>query len=56
MIYSCAWQAAELPPERLTSSRMIDASTMPSPDPPNSSGISAARYPASVRVLTNSSG
>ena len=43
MMYIWAWQAAELPPERLTSSRMIDASAMPSPDPPSSSGIRAAR-------------
>ena len=34
MMYNCAWQAAELPPEWLTSSRMIDASAIPSPDPP----------------------
>ena len=43
MMYICAWQAAEFPPERLTSSRMIDASRIPSPEPPYSSGISAAR-------------
>jgi len=36
-------QAAELPPDRLTSSRMIDASAMPSPEPPSSSGMRAAR-------------
>ena len=34
---------AEFPPERLTSSRMIDASAIPSPDPPSFSGINAAK-------------
>ena len=43
IVYICAWQAPELPPLRLISSRMIDASVMPRPEPPNSSGISAAR-------------
>ena len=43
MMYICAWHAAALPPERLTSSRMIAASVMPSPEPPYCSGIRAAR-------------
>jgi hypothetical protein len=50
MMYICAWQAPELPPERLTSSRMTDASVTPSPEPPYASGIRAARYPAPVRA------
>ena len=43
IVYICAWHAPELPPLRLISSRMTDASVTPSPEPPNSSGISAAR-------------
>ena len=43
MMYIWAWQAAALPPERLISSRMTAASCTPSPEPPNSVGISAAR-------------
>jgi hypothetical protein len=43
IVYICAWHAAALPPLRLISSRMIDASVTPRPDPPYSSGISAAR-------------
>ena len=46
MMYICAWQAPALPPARLTSSRITDASPSPSPAPPYSSGISAASQPA----------
>ena len=56
MMYICAWQAPELPPERLTSSRMTEASVTPNPEPPYSSGISADSQPALVRALTKSSG
>ena len=45
MMYICAWQAPELAPERLISSRMTDASVSVSPPPPYSSGISAASQP-----------
>ena len=43
IVYICAWHASALPPLRLISSRMIDASVTPSPAPPYCSGISAAR-------------
>ena len=57
MMYICAWQAPGVAARlRLISSRMIDASAMPRPAPPYSSGMSAARYPASVSALTNASG
>ena len=38
--------APELPPQRLISSMITDASVSPSPEPPYSSGISAASQPA----------
>ena len=44
-MYICAWQAPELPPEALISSRITLAAVMPSPAPPYSSGISAASQP-----------
>src|SRR5207247_87967 len=50
------WQTAELPPDRLISSKMMLASVIPSPAPPYSSGIKAARYPLPVRASTNSFG
>ena len=56
MIYICAWHAPEFPPERFTSSRITDASVMPSPPPPYSVGMSAASQPASVSAFTNSVG
>ena len=56
MMYICAWQAPELAPERLISSRITEASVTPSPPPPYSAGISAASHPASVSARTNSSG
>ena len=55
-MYICAWQAPALAPDRLTSSRMIDASAIPSPAPPYCSGMRAERKPASVRARTNSAG
>ena len=56
MMYIWACAAAALPPLRLISSRMIDASVMPRPAPPYSAGISAASQPASVSARTNSVG
>src|ERR1700719_3567838 len=56
IVYIWAWHATALPPLRLISSRMIEASIMPSPAPPYSEGIKAASQPASLRVFTNSSG
>ena len=38
IVYICAWHAPALAPLRLISSMMIDASAMPRPEPPNSSG------------------
>ena len=55
-MYICAWQAPELPPEALISSRITLAAVSPSPAPPYSSGISAASQPFSVSAATNSSG
>ena len=34
IVYICAWQAPALPPLRLISSRMIEASVTPRPEPP----------------------
>ena len=56
MLYICPWQAPALPPARLISSMITDASARPSPLPPYSSGISAASQPASVSASTNASG
>ena len=43
IVYICAWHAPAFAPLRLISSRMIDASATPRPEPPYSSGMSAAR-------------
>jgi hypothetical protein len=56
MMYICAWQAPELQPEALISSRITLAAVSESPAPPYSSGISAASQPCSVSAATNSSG
>ena len=56
MLYIWPWQAPELPPQRLISSMMTDASVSPRPEPPYSCGISAASQPAFVSASTNSSG
>ncbi|MNT13989.1 hypothetical protein D3C72_1489750 [compost metagenome] len=56
MLYIWPWQAPELPPLRLISSMMTEASVRPRPEPPYSWGISAASQPASVRARTKSSG
>ncbi len=56
MLYIWPWHAPELPPERLISSMITDASASVSPEPPYCSGISAASQPASVSALTNASG
>ncbi len=56
MMYICACAVAALPPLWLISSRMIEASVMPSPAPPYSLGMSTASQPASVRARTNSVG
>ena len=55
-MYICAWQAPELQPAALISSRITLAAVSASPAPPYSSGISAASQPASVSAATNSSG
>jgi len=54
--YICPWQAPELPPERLISSMMTEASAMDRPEPPYSCGINAAIQPALVSASTNASG
>ena len=54
--YIWPWQAPELPPLRLISSMMTEASAMVRPEPPYSCGINAAIQPALVRASTNSSG
>ena len=56
MVYICAWQAAPLQPAAWISSMIAAAADMVSPLPPYSSGISAARKPASVSASTNSVG
>jgi hypothetical protein len=56
IVYICAWQAAELAPERLISSMITAASAMPSPEPPYCSGMRQARKPLSVSSFTNSTG
>ena len=56
MLYICPCTAPALPPERLISSMMMEASVSPSPDPPNSSGTSAASQPPSVKALAKASG
>ena len=56
MLYIWPWQAPELPPARLISSMITEASARPRPDPPYSSGIRAASQPALVSASTNSSG
>ena len=48
MVYIWAWQAPELHPEALISSRITLAAVSESPAPPYSSGISAASHPFSV--------
>src|SRR5262249_39577892 len=55
IVYICAWHAPAFAPLRLISSMMIAASVTPRPEPPYSSGMSAARYPAAVSALTNAS-
>ena len=56
ILYIWPWHAPALPPARLISSMITDASASPSPDPPNSCGISAASHPASVSAATKASG
>ncbi len=56
MLYIWPWHAPELPPARLISSMITDASVSPSPDPPYSCGMSAASQPALVSASTNASG
>ena len=56
MLYIWPWQAPELPPERLISSMITEASDKPRPDPPYSSGIMAASQPALVNASTKASG
>ena len=56
MMYICAWQAPELQPDALISSRITLAAVSESPAPPYSSGTSAASQPSRVSAATNSSG
>jgi len=56
MLYVCPWHAPELPPLRLISSMITDASARPRPEPPYSVGISAASQPARVSASTKASG
>ena len=56
MVYICAWQVAALPPWRLISSRITQASSRPRPEPPYSCGIIAAIQPARVSASTKASG
>jgi len=56
MLYIWPWQAPELPPQRLISSMITEASVRPRPEPPYSCGISAAIQPALVSASTNSAG
>ena len=56
MLYIWPWQAPELPPLRLISSMMTEASARPRPEPPYSCGISAAIQPALVSASTKASG
>jgi hypothetical protein len=54
--YIWPWQAPELPPLRLISSMITEASAMDRPEPPYSCGISAAIQPALVSASTKASG
>ena len=54
--YIWPWQAPLLPPLRLISSMITEASAIDRPAPPYSSGISAAIQPALVSASTNSLG
>jgi hypothetical protein len=54
--YICAWHAAALHPDALTSSRIAAAAPSGRPEPPYSSGISAASQPPRVSASTNSVG
>ena len=56
MLYICPWHAPALPPARLISSMITDASASPSPEPPYCAGIIAASHPALVSAWTKSSG
>ena len=47
MMYIWPWHAPELPPQRLISSMITEASARLRPEPPYSSGIKAASQPAS---------
>ena len=56
MLYICPWHEPELPPEKLISSMITEASARPRPEPPYSSGINAANQPALVIASTKASG
>ena len=56
MLYIWPWQQPALPPERVISSMITDASVSDRPEPPYSSGISADIQPALVSASTNASG
>jgi hypothetical protein len=56
MLYIWPWHEPALPPDKLISSMMTEASANPNPEPPYSVGMRAANHPASVNVFTNASG
>ncbi|MNL41686.1 hypothetical protein D3C87_1641080 [compost metagenome] len=56
MLYIWPLTAPELPPERLISSMITDASVSPRPEPPYSSGIIADSQPALISASTKASG
>ncbi|MDT4833798.1 hypothetical protein FQZ97_674190 [compost metagenome] len=56
MLYSCPCTVPELPPQRLTSSRITEASARPRPEPPYSAGTIADSQPALAMASTKASG
>ncbi len=56
MLYICPWQQPAFPPERVISSMITEATVSERPEPPYSSGISAAIQPALVSASTKASG
>ena len=56
MLYIWPWQQPALPPVRVTSSMITEASVSDRPEPPYSSGISADIQPALVSASTKASG
>jgi hypothetical protein len=56
MLYIWPWQAPALPPQRLISSMITEASAGRGPSRRTPAGISAASQPARVSASTNASG